>query len=394
MAAFVKMVWCLIIVLIPVVAAMQNALKQGEFINSTTQLVSSNHLFAMGFFHIEESNRSYLGIWYRFDEKRVWVANRDTPIHKKSGVLSLESASGNLIIGHSDANNPIVLYSRRGLNRTLTLLGNGNLVLEEGNITIWQSFDHPTYTLLPGMKLGINHKTNRTWSLTSFLDGNDPASGAFTLEWDHRVRNLVIKFRGKPYWTSGKLINKDFENMNPVDFGNFNYKYINVTSEDEDYFSYTLMVDRSTPEDRKSFSGWYLDNQGYILDGDRSGIVSVYNCYGYNATGSSANILDKGCALWEQPMCRNQYQNFDLQTGYFVNKNVSHVTDNSTSLSYTDCKVKCWEDCNCLGFYLMNDNYLTGCAFWKGSDSTFHTSADYGKLKIWKIEEIFHQTIS
>ncbi|KAL0013053.1 hypothetical protein SO802_000122 [Lithocarpus litseifolius] len=34
---------------------------------------------------------------------------------------------------------------------------------------LWQSFDHLRYKLLPGMKLGVNHKTGQTWSLTSGL---------------------------------------------------------------------------------------------------------------------------------------------------------------------------------------------------------------------------------
>ncbi|KAK0602356.1 hypothetical protein LWI29_032574 [Acer saccharum] len=41
----------------------------------------------------------------------------------------------------------------------------------EGQI-LWQSFDSPTSAFLPGMKLGINHKTGQNWSLTSWFSKN------------------------------------------------------------------------------------------------------------------------------------------------------------------------------------------------------------------------------
>lgn len=49
-------------------------------------------------------------------------------------------------------------------NTSFTLLDSGNLVYsdEEGNI-IWQSFEFPTDTFLPGMKIGLfNVKDSNT----------------------------------------------------------------------------------------------------------------------------------------------------------------------------------------------------------------------------------------
>ncbi|KAK1368292.1 G-type lectin S-receptor-like serine/threonine-protein kinase CES101 [Heracleum sosnowskyi] len=385
MVVFPKLLLWLIIFVELLVAAQQHYLRQGESINSTTTLVSNNQLFAMGFFHLRDSNLSYLGIWYTNSSEGLninhpaWIANRDAPIHNSTGVLTVDSASGNLIISHSDAENPIVLYSGRGLNRMLKLLDNGNLVLKEGNIVLWQSFDHPTDALLPGMKLGIDHMTNWTWSLTSWIGKNNPASGAFTLEWDHRERMLVVKFRGKTYWTSGKLINNNFEYIRPmVEFINLNYKFKIISNEDQEYFFYTLMVDPVfTPESRKKLSGWRLDYQGNIFDEDRPQIAGVDNCYGYNTRSSPPHTFYAGCKLWEQPMCRDHLQ-FEIQTGYFEN-NVSHLNDSNASLSYSDCKVRCWEDCNCFGFINNGD---TGCTFYRGNNLKFHSSGNYPKVYV------------
>ncbi|KAK1368289.1 Receptor-like serine/threonine-protein kinase [Heracleum sosnowskyi] len=358
--------------------------EQGEFFDSSTTLVSSNSLFAMGFFHIKDSDLSYLGIWYTYTnssegltiEHPAWVANRDTPIRNNSGVLSIDT-SGSLIISHNDVGHPIILYSGRGLNRMVTLLNNGNLVLKEGKVTLWQSFDHPTDALLPGMKLGINHKTNRTWSLTSWLGVTDPSSGAFTLEWDHRKRILVIKYRGKIFWTSGKLFNKDFENIRPmVEAINLNYIFKNVTNKYEEFFSYSLMIDPFlTPLSRKLVSGWRLDYQGNIFDEDRPQIAFVDNCYGYN-TGASQPLY-AGCELWEQPKCRNHLQKYEIQTGYFENYNVSY--DNEGNIGYSDCKAKCWKDCDCFGF---KNNGDTGCTFYRGNNLKFHSSGNFPKVYV------------
>jgi len=47
------------------------------------------------------------------------------------------------------------------------------------NTFLWQSFDYPTDSLLPGMKLGVNRKTGHNWSLVSWFTPSTPASGPF-----------------------------------------------------------------------------------------------------------------------------------------------------------------------------------------------------------------------
>ena len=60
-------------------------------------------------------------------------------------------------------------------NTSATLLDSGNLVLRNGNSDIlWESFDYPTDTLLPGMKLGYDKRAGKTWSLVSWRSTEDP----------------------------------------------------------------------------------------------------------------------------------------------------------------------------------------------------------------------------
>ncbi|XP_021615599.1 G-type lectin S-receptor-like serine/threonine-protein kinase CES101 [Manihot esculenta] len=184
-----------------------DTLKQGDVFNSTHRLVSKNGLFILGF------SGSYLVINYTNQEKSphhpVWSANRYDPILENTGLLTI-NGTGSLTIVHGGGK-PVELYSGNNdssRNVTATLHDNGNFVLQEANSggqILWQSFDYPTDTLLPGMKLGINHKTGKNWSLTSWLDEDIPTRGAFTLEWDPKTRQVFVRRRGVVFWTSGVL---------------------------------------------------------------------------------------------------------------------------------------------------------------------------------------------
>ncbi|KAJ0983531.1 hypothetical protein J5N97_011786 [Dioscorea zingiberensis] len=74
-----------------------------------------------------------------------------------------------------------------------TALGNsqtGNLVVGEAENTVnpdkaaWQSFDHSTDTLLPGMKLGWDLRTGLNRNLTAWASSSDPAPGPYTMAMD------------------------------------------------------------------------------------------------------------------------------------------------------------------------------------------------------------------
>ncbi|KAI3464108.1 hypothetical protein Pfo_020771 [Paulownia fortunei] len=339
-------------------------LKPGEKLNSSVFLVSAKRVFTLGFYSPENSNRSYLGIW---------------PIFNNSGTLTINS-SGKLMIMHNGAD-PIELFAAEsGTNITAPLLDTGNFVVKEINSNgssvskvLWQSFDYPTDTLLPGMKLGVNHKTGRNWTFTSWFSLSNP--GAFTLEWDWIRHRLLVRRRGVVYWTSGdlkfyyqhgnlKLHAFDYIVPKP-DPGNLNYIFRNVTNQDEEYFAYSLYQDPIfTPEDRKTISGWRLDYQGNIYDYDRISIAVVELCYGYNTRGSEVYL---GCELWAQPKCRNSHQKFSFRYGYFQFNTVGFLYDNSSGLGQSDCRANCWNDCQCAAF--MDEE--TGCSYWRGENVKF-----------------------
>ncbi|KAG0486465.1 hypothetical protein HPP92_008560 [Vanilla planifolia] len=87
----------------------------------------------------------------------VWTANPTRPVGEKatfsllsSGDLRLTDADGSVVFSSGTAN--------KGVS-SLRLLPNGNIVLvDAGGRTLWQSFDHPTDSLLVGQSLPVGKK--------------------------------------------------------------------------------------------------------------------------------------------------------------------------------------------------------------------------------------------
>ncbi|KAL0331025.1 UNVERIFIED_CONTAM: G-type lectin S-receptor-like serine/threonine-protein kinase [Sesamum angustifolium] len=384
-----------------------DTLRRGDKLNSSSRLVSANRVFTLGFYTPETTNNSYVAIWYTDSSYYpVWIGNREKPVFWNSTPVLAIDSTGKLIITHGGGESIELYAGESSKNVSATLLDTGNFVAREvtpngsAGEVLWQSFDHPTDTLLPGMKLGVNHRTGRNWALSSWFGENNPAPGAFTLEWDPSVGSLLIRRRGVVYWTSGGLKDyyddlgdfrvKVFEHADFVpDSFNWNYNFSSAKNGDEEYFTYTLINDVWTPDDRKVISGWRLDYKGDIYDnrdqpdsnrpGVSFGIGLADSCYGYKAKGSAAS---KGCALWEQPSCRNNHETFVWRSGDFGPVNgqlVPTVYDSNSSLSLSDCREICWDDCECVAY--SNDYGTSGCVYWRGKNMEFEQSLDGSRNK-------------
>ncbi|KAG4980519.1 hypothetical protein JHK82_033761 [Glycine max] len=112
----------------------------------------------------------------------VWVANKANPINDSSGIITLNN-TGNLVLTQ---NAYLVWYTnnshKQAQNPVVVLLDSGNLVIKneeetDPEVCLWQSFDYPSDTLLPGMKLERNIRTGHEWKLTSWKNPNDPSPG-------------------------------------------------------------------------------------------------------------------------------------------------------------------------------------------------------------------------
>jgi hypothetical protein len=347
-----------------------NTIKPGEVLGYSQHLVSNDGEFQLGF-NSTDLVGGYLAIWYTNDgyQSKLWIANRDTPIQASQANLTMD-ADGLLKIVHDGEGSPIVLNANEAApNSIATLENSGNFMVKELNSDgstkriLWQSFDHPTDTLLPGMKLGFNFKTQQKWMLTSWLTDRIPAPGGFSLEWEpmeNGTGQLVMRHRGDMYWVSGVGRNSDFENVPTTIYYNFSY----VSNENESYVSY------STPG--RNFSRWNLDSDGQLTNDPKPIYVTSGMCFGYSS--------DTGCVEQNAPTCRNINRKFEKRYGYFSPAESPRLDDNS-SISIGDCWAQCRSNCSCVGFDTIPNNE-TGCRFYTGRFVENQAYDDYPQLYV------------
>ncbi|XP_014516009.1 putative receptor protein kinase ZmPK1 [Vigna radiata var. radiata] len=175
---------------------------------------SPEKTFTAGFYAVGQ-NAFCFAIWYtRSPDTVVWMANRDRPLNGKRSTLSLLT-TGNLVL--TDAGQFQVWSTNTAAESNqvqLRLYDNGNLVLLESRnssseVVIWQSFDFPTDTLLPGQPL------TKSGSLVSSRSGSNYSSGFYRLFFDSE-NVLRIMYQGPQvssvYWPDPWLQNNNFGN--------------------------------------------------------------------------------------------------------------------------------------------------------------------------------------
>ncbi|XP_018728125.2 G-type lectin S-receptor-like serine/threonine-protein kinase RKS1 [Eucalyptus grandis] len=190
--------------------APNDTLKDGDV------LISQGRKFALGFFSPGKSTSHYLGIWYygQPEQTVVWVANREHPLNGTSGVLALDRY-GNLAINANNGSFLIWSANVSSLNldnsTTAQLLDSGNLVLKHdlSKMVVWQSFDYPTDTYLPSMKLGLDRRAGLDRFVTSWKSEGDPAPGSCSYRFEPTGYPQLFLYKGRaPYWRGGAIIEK------------------------------------------------------------------------------------------------------------------------------------------------------------------------------------------
>ncbi|KAJ8564815.1 hypothetical protein K7X08_001275 [Anisodus acutangulus] len=94
------------------------------------------------------------------------------------------------------------------VNAIALLQDSGNFVLVDhlNNVsTIWQSFEHPSDSIVPEMRVSENTRTGKRIEVKSWRSPWDPNSGNFSLGMSSVVIPQVYIWKGsRPYWRSGQ----------------------------------------------------------------------------------------------------------------------------------------------------------------------------------------------
>ncbi|XP_029130944.1 S-locus-specific glycoprotein S13-like [Cajanus cajan] len=359
--------------------------------------------FELGFFNLGKPNKTYLGIRYKNIPLRnvVWVANVGKPINDSSAILKLNS-SGNLVLTH----NNIVVWStdspKAAQNPVAELLDSGNLVIRDENSTksnqeeyLWQSFDYPSDTMLPGMKIGWDLKRNRNRNLISWKSNDDPTPG--DLSWGIAVHPYpeIITMKGtKKYQRVGPWNGLRFSGMpemspNPI------YHYEFFSNKEEVYYTWTLQqsslitraVLNQTTLQRIHYIWSDIDASWVIysaLPADECDYYGVCGANSYCRTSASPmceclqgfnpkspekwNSKDwsQGCVLKQPQSCKGNYTDeFDKYEGMKVPETTHTWLDENIDLA--ECKSKCLKNCSCMAYTNSNiSGEGSGCVLWFG----------------------------
>ncbi|KAL3740479.1 hypothetical protein ACJRO7_021719 [Eucalyptus globulus] len=366
-------------------------------------LISSGGDFALGFFSPGNSSHRYLGLWYnKIPMKTIaWVANRDNPVKDNSGSLVIDEL-GNLIL--YDTKRSISVW---GSNLSLSsvasdcvaqLLDSGNLVLfQDGkkSSVLWQSFDHPTDTLLPSMILGLNHTSGLNRILTSWKSQDDPGTG---------TAYYMINPSGFPHLT---LYKNKVPLWQPSPWNGVRLNVIPAVGESS-YFNFSIIIDA----DEAILLSNVLNSSIYVRGVvQESGIVELFTwverksewvtfftkpedqCDSYGHCGANGNChsdsmdqIECNCLPGFTPKSPNDWSMRD-SSGGCIRKNQESVCKNGEgfvkvadvkmpdtsvasfdkNMTLRECESVCMRNCSCTAYA---DADFTrggrGCLMWYG----------------------------
>nr|ADQ37392.1 unknown [Capsella rubella] len=395
-------VFLLFLILFPTFSISSNTLLTTESltISSKKTIVSPGDVFELGFFKPGSSSRWYLGIWYKTISKRtyVWVANRDHPLSSSIGTLRI---SDNNLVVLDQSETPVWSTNLTGGSVSTPvvaeLLDNGNFVLRDSNNNnpdgyLWQSFDFPTDTLLPEMKLGWDLKTGSNRLIRSWKRPDDPASGDFTFKLETGgFPEIFLWYKESLMYRSGPWNGIRFSGvpeMQPFDYMVFNF----TTSSDE--VTYSFRVTKSDVYSRVS-----LSSMGVLQRFTWIETAQTWNLFWYAPKDQCDEYKECGaygyCDSNTSPVCncikgfkpRNP-QVWGLRDGSdgcvrktlltcgggdgFARLEKMKLPDTTAAsvdrgIGVKECEQKCLKDCNCTAF--ANTDIRgggSGCVIWTG----------------------------
>ncbi|RWW56008.1 hypothetical protein BHE74_00037310 [Ensete ventricosum] len=358
----------------------------------SSNLISANGKFELGFFNPGDASNAYIGIWYHniTDKTALWVLNSVAPVTISPGYLHL-TGDGNLEL--CNAADLVIWFTGTpyGNNTIVRLADSGNFFLEDldENTTELQSFDYLTDTLIPGMKLGLDKVTNHATKLISWLNASDPYPGAYscTMETEGTLPEIFItKGQSLRIFRSGPWNGHVFSGIPAM--GNISQlKFAFLSNEQEVYFSFDTINNSGLFRAVMDFRGvfqlleWSATSSGWTsLWAVPQAQCDVYALCGANAVCTETSsvlcqclqgFVPKSPANWYQNHfsdgCVRQEALSCLSDGFLhlrsvkLPDTVNATTDSNMTLN--ECSDWCLKNCSCVAYAVTA---WSGCLTWPG----------------------------
>ncbi|KAK4344159.1 hypothetical protein RND71_037253 [Anisodus tanguticus] len=353
-------------------------------------IVSSSGNFELGFFTPNNGTRYYIGIWYKNISPKtvIWVANRIMPLSFPE-LANAEFAirNGNLVL--LNGNRQLIwstnIYSAEH-NSVVAVLGNdGNFVMRDCSTSrvLWQSFDHPSHTFMPGSRLSYNKNNKSTRYITSWRSSEDPTPGPYTVEINPTNGQFRAMWkRTEEYWNSGSTWDGDsFSNM-PYNIPNTTVNYTYINDDNEVYFFSPLVISRFVIDvtgEMKQFT--WLDsskkwNVFYLQPAQPCDVYAYCGAFGTcNPRSTSVcrclpgfaprldtdwdlDIFSQGCVRKNNLSCGNTSapfkDRFRMISNVTLPKNYQTV-----KTTRAECESTCLNNCSCTAFAYDEDECIT-----------------------------------
>ncbi|XP_022880112.1 G-type lectin S-receptor-like serine/threonine-protein kinase At4g27290 [Olea europaea var. sylvestris] len=380
------------------ILALTDNIVTSQSLNDGETLVSEGGSFELGFFSPGNSKKRYLGIWYKNVPIRtvVWVANRQNPIKDLSGTLMINITSSLVLSSGNNSDVWSTKPSKGAQDPILQLLDSGNLVVRDNldgqmDVYLWQSFDYPSDTLLPGMKLGWDLRTGLNRKLSSWKNSDDPSPGLLSdrvelAEYPQVVlRKGSEKFCRTGLWNSLQFSGSPELRLNPV----FEFKV--EFNQEEVYYMYQLknksvisrLVVNETTSTGQRYTWVEADQSWKLYYEIPRDYCDNYDLCGGNGICSINHLPVCRCLKGFKPKSAQSWNSMDWSLGCIRNETLDchrkhdfikfsglKLPDTpdawvNTSISPKECRENCLKNCSCIAYANSDISQgVRGCILW------------------------------
>ncbi|XP_004305424.1 PREDICTED: G-type lectin S-receptor-like serine/threonine-protein kinase At2g19130-like [Fragaria vesca subsp. vesca] len=389
-------------------------LLPGQSLNADQKITSPGGIFELGFFTPGNSQHYYIGIWYKNlpQQTVVWVANRHQPIIDPTSSSLVLLENGNLTLNSPST---VAIWSAnstpQATNSTIAmLLDNGNFVIRDASSVLWQSFDHPTDTWLPGARLGFNKLTKKIQSVTPWRNPQYPAPGPFSFELEQSRLRLLWN-SSETYWTSGDWTGKTFSHIQNIEEKYVPSIFSFVVNETGSYLTYAVRASAYPDTFEHTFIRYMIETTGQIkffvlekgtLQWNLLWMQPTKQCDVYASCGAFSicnplNLPRCGCLKGFRPKFPKDWELEDHSNGcgrktsfhcsdegnsaFLVMKNVTYPKspDSLAVDNIGKCRLACLRNCSCTAFA-----YDSQCLIWGGDLFNVTQLSSEGMIgKVW-----------